>query len=174
MGKLERKQWDPNCPKCKEEFQRILERFLRRLEAAEDSPADDDLVSDSLTGKEPFEPPLFSLSTEEQYRVTTAIIARADNRYLDFVTSPDEILLCRPLFRLNSSLRPDTLARHHFKTLLLPEIAKKRIQQLTEEIQTILGRGDLDEDDRSRLAALQDRIAGTRRFVARAETARAS
>ena len=25
MDKPERKQWDPNCPKCKEELQRVLE-----------------------------------------------------------------------------------------------------------------------------------------------------
>ncbi len=25
MDKPERKKWDPNCPKCKEELQRVLE-----------------------------------------------------------------------------------------------------------------------------------------------------
>ncbi len=150
------------------------ESFLRRLEASESAPTEDDLVSDHLMRKEPFEPPLFSLSTEEQYRLTAAIIARLDNLYLGFVTSPDEILLCERLFRLNPSLPPDSLARHHFKALLLAETARKHIPQLTEEIQTMLDKGNLDEGDRSRLAALHQQIAGARRFVAGAEDAGAN
>lgn len=150
------------------------EAFLGRLGASQNFPLEDNLVSDDLMRKEPFEPPLFSLSPEEQYRVTTALIARVNNRYLDFVTSPEEILLCVRLFRLNPSLRPETLARHHFKTLLLCELAGRQIRELTEEIRTILSKGSLDQDDRSRLVALRERIAGARGFVASVENAGAN
>jgi len=143
------------------------EAFLRRLEASESSSPEDDAILGGRTRKEPLELPPFSLSTEEQYRLTMAIIARVDNPYLTFVTAPDEILLCGRLFRLNPSLSPDILARHHFEALLLAEIARKHIPELAEEIQAMLNMGDLDEDDRSRLVAVQQHIAGGRRFVAR-------
>lgn len=98
------------------------ESFLRRL----------DHFPDHLQGwkfdhgrvKEPFEPPLFSLLNEEEYRVTIAILNKVNNPYLHFVTSPEEILLAGPLFRLNPSLDPERLARSHFETLLRDELAK--------------------------------------------------
>lgn len=84
----------------------------------------ENLKFDHVRAKEPFEPPLFSLSTEEEYRVTMAIINKVNNPYLHFVNSPDEILLSGPLFHGNPSLEPDKLARYHFETLLLDELAK--------------------------------------------------
>jgi hypothetical protein len=74
--------------------------------------------------KEPFEPPLFSLATETEYRITMAIVSKVGNPYLTFANSPDEILLCGPLFRLNPRLDPEQLSTRHFETLLLAELAK--------------------------------------------------
>lgn len=98
------------------------ESFLRSLDNF--SLLRENLKFDHVRAKEPFEPPLFSLSTEEEYRVTMAIINKVNNPYLHFVSSPDEILLSGPLFRRNPFLGPDKLARHHFETLLLDELAK--------------------------------------------------
>lgn len=96
--------------------------FLRDLEAPA-HPLGDELRFDRIKPKTPYEPPLFSLSTEEEYRVTMAIITRVANPYLDFVNSPDEILLCGALFRQNPVLPPERLARFHFE-VLLAEAAK--------------------------------------------------
>ncbi len=82
----------------------------------------EELTFDHGRQKEHFEPSLFSLSPEEEYRVTIAIMNKVNNPYLHFVNSPDEILLCEPLFRRNPSLGPDKLARYHFETLLINEL----------------------------------------------------
>lgn len=101
------------------------EGFLRRLDDFADHVFRENPKFDHVRAKELFEPPLFSLSTEEEYRVTMTIIRRVNNPYLSFVNSPDEILLCGPLFSRNPSLGPDKLAGYHFETLLLDELAKE-------------------------------------------------
>jgi len=98
------------------------ESFLRRLDNFTDHLLRENLKFDRVRPKGHFEPPLFSLSTKEEYRVTMAIISKVNNPYLHFVNSPDEILLCGPLFRRNPSLGPDKLGRYHFETLLIDEL----------------------------------------------------
>jgi len=105
------------------------ETFLRRLDSSASPPTGDDLQWEGPPRKEPSEVPPFSLATEAQYRLTTAVIARVDNPYLNFVASPEEILVCERLFRLNPSLSPDALARFDFRALLLAEIAREHIPQ---------------------------------------------
>ena len=53
-----------------------------------------------------------------------AIIQKIDNSYLQFVQSPEEMLLCQPLYRLNPALSHEQLMQYHFKTLFLNERAK--------------------------------------------------
>lgn len=53
--------------------------------------------------------------------MTVAILACADNPFLEYATSPDEIRLSLELYRRRPSLSPETLACHHFETLLLAE-----------------------------------------------------
>lgn len=101
------------------------ESFVKRLQNFTDHLLSEELQLDRVRVKEHFDPPLFSLSPEEQYRVTMAIMNTVNNPYLHFVNSPDEILLCRPLFSCNPSLGPDKLARYHFETLLLQEPGKQ-------------------------------------------------
>jgi len=71
--------------------------------------------------KAPYAPPLFFLSTEREHRVTSAILTKAKNPFLEYANSPDEILLSAELFRRNPSLSPETLACHHFETLMPAE-----------------------------------------------------
>jgi hypothetical protein len=106
------------------------ESFLTRLDNFTDHLLKEDLRFNRVKAKEHFEPPLFSLSTEEEYRVTMAIMENVNNPYLHFVNSPDEILLCGPLYSCNPSLGPDKLARYHFETLLLGELAKEDVRDL--------------------------------------------
>jgi hypothetical protein len=95
------------------------DHFLRRLENAGDFPRDDGPSAIRPKRKKPYQPPLFSLSTKDEHRVTLAILAKVSNPYLQYATSPDEILVCESLFRQNPSLHPETLVCSHFETLLL-------------------------------------------------------
>ncbi len=74
--------------------------------------------------KTPMESSLFSLATKDEYALTMSIIGKVDNAYLKFANSPEEILLCRSLYRLNPLLTNQKLMRYHFETLLLHERAK--------------------------------------------------
>ncbi len=100
---------------------RLGEEFLRALDAYTNGLWQEALESGGVKAKQPFEPPPFSLATEEEYRITTAIIEKVNNPYLRFANAPDEILLCSALYRCNPSLGPEELTRHHFETLLLRE-----------------------------------------------------
>jgi len=95
------------------------EPFLRGLERPCEPARQDAQGAIRLRRKEPYEPPLFSLCSEDEHRVTLAILTRVSNPYLQYATSPDEILVCESLFRQNPFLHPETLACHHFETLLL-------------------------------------------------------
>jgi hypothetical protein len=94
------------------------EEFLANLANFSDNHLREYLAVYRLRAKDHWDPPLFSLSTEEEYRVTIAILNVASNPYLHFASSPEEILLSRPLFDLNPSLEPDKLTRCDFATLL--------------------------------------------------------
>lgn len=100
------------------------EAFVRTLENFSDDQVSEYLTRRRMKPKDHLEPPLFSLSTEEEYRVTIAILHTAHNPYLHFASSPDEILLCRALFHRNASLEPEELTRDHFAMLLLRELGR--------------------------------------------------
>lgn len=147
------------------------ETFLKSLDTFADQLREEHLAFDRVKPKRPYEPPLFSLSTEEEYRVTLAIINRAANPYLNFVSSPDEILLCESLFRHNPSLPAERLARFHFEALLMAEIAKTHLLRLTEQIGCLRGMQAPGTADGSPLFLLQARCERLRMFVARLEEA---
>jgi hypothetical protein len=144
------------------------EAFLRDLEAPA-PPRGEDVAFDRRKSKAPYEPPLFSLSTEEEYRVTMAIITRVANPYLNFVNSPDEILLCEALFGQNPALPPERLARVHFEGLLLAEVAKTQVRRATAQLQRLQGRPDAGTADPSRLSSLRARVEELRGFILRLE-----
>jgi len=100
------------------------ESFLGVLDNVEDYLSGENLKFSRVRVKTPMQSPLFSLTTEDEYAVTMSIISKVDNSYLMFAHSPEEILLCRPLYRLNPSLPPEKLMRYHFETLFLHERAK--------------------------------------------------
>ncbi len=104
--------------------------FLSSLDAVHEQFREKDLTFDKGRPKPVYDPPLFSLSTEEEYRVTMTIITRVANPYLNFVNSPEEILFCGPLFRQNPALPPERLTRCHFEELLQAEVAKEQHSRL--------------------------------------------
>lgn len=102
----------------------LKENFLDVLDKVEDYLSKEDLQYIRVRLKTPMEKSLFSLVTESEYSLTLSIISKVDNSYLQFAESPEEILLCRMLYRLNPTLDPDKLMRYHFETLFLHEHAK--------------------------------------------------
>jgi len=97
--------------------------ILKRLDKANDYLPKEKTISVRFRPKIPFEFPLYSLATKEEYNLAMAIIQKIDNPYLQFVQSPEEILLCQPLYRLNPELSPEQLMQYHFETLFLHERA---------------------------------------------------
>ena len=95
--------------------------ILKRLDKAVDYLPKKKSVSGRLRPKIPFEFPLFSLATKEEYSLAEAIIQKIDNPYLQFAKSPEEILLCRPLYDLNPALSQEQLTQYPFETLFLHE-----------------------------------------------------
>ena len=130
--KRERKQQRKKQPIRRDVFNQIgglvrryglKENFLDVLDKVEDYLSKEDLQYTRVRLKTPMERSLFSLVTENEYSLTMSIISKVDNSYLQFAESPEEILLCRPLFRLNPTIGPEKLMRYHFETLLLHERA---------------------------------------------------
>ena len=111
----------------------LEESFLSRLEVPEDYVAEEKIEFARLRKKKASEFPLFSLSAEKEYRLTTAIMNKVDNPYLEFAQSPNEIAISKTLFELNSTLGEDQLARYHFETLLLCERAKREMEDLAKQ-----------------------------------------
>lgn len=102
----------------------LEESFLRVLDDAREYLAKNDFEPARVRMKKPMEFPLFSLVTHQEYSLTTSIIRRVENPYLEFVHSPEEILLCEHLYLLNPSIPPERLMRFHFETLVLHERTK--------------------------------------------------
>ena len=102
----------------------LKKNFLDALDEVEDYLSTKNLKFARIRLKVPVESPLFSLVTKDEYLLTMSIISKVDNPYLKFAHSPEEILLCKPLYRLNSALGPEKLMRYHFETLYLHERAK--------------------------------------------------
>jgi hypothetical protein len=111
----------------------LEESFLSSLEVPEEYLSEAKVEYAQLKKKRSIEFPLFSLSAEEEYRLTTAIMSKVNNPYLEFAQSPDEIAISKLLFALNPSLGADTLERYHFETLLFCERAKREMEELLKQ-----------------------------------------
>jgi hypothetical protein len=126
-GRTERRRKEPFHPTLYTRIGALVRRyglddgFLLELEAPLDIPGRKRRAAPGPKRKQPFVPSLFALSTPEEHRVTLAILAGASSPFLEYAASPEEILLARELFRRNPSLSPESLACHHFETLLLAE-----------------------------------------------------
>jgi hypothetical protein len=153
--------------------------FLSILEVPEDYLSEANVESAQLRKKRPIEFPLFSLSAEEEYRLTTAIMNKVNNPYLEFAQSPDEIAISKTLFDLNPSLGADTLERYHFETLLLCERAKKEMEDLLQQTkdrrrQEVTGSAKKSLGDGGSMPdSLENRIEQLQSFIARVEDSQA-
>jgi hypothetical protein len=104
----------------------LKESFLGILDKVEDHPGEKNDKIPRIRMKTPIVNPLFSLVAEEEYYLTLAIINKVDNPYLVFAHTPQEILFCKLLYRMNTELSPKKLMRYHFETLFFHEHAKRR------------------------------------------------
>ena len=103
---------------------RLTKGFLDILDKVGDYLSPKNLDLTRIRVKAPLDSPLFSLASKDEYLLTMSIINKVDNPYLKFSHSPEEIIWCGPLYRLNPSMDSEKLMRYHFKTLYLHERAK--------------------------------------------------
>lgn len=155
------------------------ESFIRKLENPEDFLLERNIELAAVRKKQPFEIPLYSLLEEKEYRLTMAIINKMNNRYLEFVYSPEEIAISKPLFDLNPSLGTEELEGYHFETLLLCERAKDEVIHLAKQERDMRrkkGKG-LEkrylEEEGLLLDSLEKRMEQLRSFIARVEESQA-
>lgn len=152
------------------------ERFLTVLENVEDYLSDKNLELYRIREKVPLNPPLFFLATKDEYHLAMAFICNVDSPYLQYAHSPEEILLSRPLYRLNPSLDAEKLKNCHFETLLLYERAKGLVRELVKQQRAVreaireTGEDERNEDKRLQLTALQERITKLQNYIAKVET----
>ena len=104
----------------------LKENFLSIFDNVEDYLSEKNLNLKRIRVKTLLDGPLFSLTTKDEYSLTMSIIAKIDNPYLKFAQSPEEIIWCGPLYRLNPSIDSEKLMRYHFETLYLHECAKAK------------------------------------------------
>jgi hypothetical protein len=116
----------------------LKESFLNVLDNVEDNLSGENWKLNRVRLKTPMESSLFSLATKDEYALTMSIIDKVDNAYLKFANSPAEILLCGPLYHLNSSLTDQKLMRYHFETLLLHERAKASAGEVPTQTDTVM------------------------------------
>ena len=153
----------------------LEERFLTVLENEGDYLSETNLEGRRIREKVPFESPLFSLATAEEYRLATAILSKVDNPYLQFAHSPEEILLSRPLYHLNPALNSEILKCCHFETLLMYEHAKGLVSKLAgqtsagREKAPANGEDDRNEAKRLQLVALQERITKLQNHIVKSQ-----
>jgi hypothetical protein len=102
----------------------LKEDFLDLLDKVKDYPSSENMKLVRVRLKTPMEGSLFFLATKDEYALTMSIVAKINNSYLKFAHSPEEILLCGSLYRLNPLLTNQKLMRYHFETLLLHERVK--------------------------------------------------
>lgn len=105
----------------------LKENFLDELDNVEDGLSTKNLKFARIRLKTPVEGPLFSLVSKDEYLLTISIIEKVDNPYLKFAQSPEDLVWCGPLYRLNASIDSEKLRRYHFETLYLHERAKAKI-----------------------------------------------
>lgn len=152
------------------------ENFLKKLDNAKDYPPREKMDFVRVRTKKPFDFPLFSLSSRDEYDLTQALLRKVNNPYLSFAHSPEEILLSGILYRMNAELRPEELRRYHFETLLLYEHAKKYLKDIANQAAEIGKTIDTGceteniENKKSQCGSLTEHIKMLHNFITKVES----
>jgi hypothetical protein len=151
------------------------ENFPKKLDHVEAYPSVRDMDFIRVKTKKPVDFPLFSLCSRDEYDLTRAILRKVTNPYVWFAHSPEEILLSGILYGMNAELRPETLRRYDFKTLLLYEHAKKYLEdsanpegKIGKTIDTSY-ETEYIEDEKSPCGAFTEHIKMLHNFIAKIE-----
>ena len=113
------------------------ENFLKLLNKTEDYGVRNSVEFAAVRAKKEFACPPFCLVSEAEYRVAMTIVSKLDNPYLQFVHSPEEILLSAPLYQANPSFSPRDLMRSDFEALLLCQRAKEELADLEKRVKQL-------------------------------------
>ena len=154
---------------------RLRESFLEKLESPADFLLEKEAQFARVRKKQPFMIPLFSLTAQQEYVLTLAIIEKVDNPYLEFAHSPEEIALSNLLFDLNPALGAENLDRYHFETLILYEQAKTTVKELGKDMGRKVSPGAEEESiEKERLPddSPEKRMVRLQNFIAQVEESR--
>jgi hypothetical protein len=152
------------------------ENFLKKIDTAKDDASIEKMDFVRVKTKKPFEFPLFSLSTRDEYDMTQAILRKVNNPYVSFAHSPEEILVSGILYHMNAELRPEELRRYDFETLLVYEHAKKALKELDNPAAQIGNTIDTDgeteniENKKSSCSTVTEPIKMLHNFIEKVES----
>jgi primosomal protein N'' len=153
------------------------ENFLNKLDNVEDYPPAEKMDFVQVKTKKPFDFPLFSLCSRDEYDLTRAILRKVNTPYLSFAHSPEEILLSGILYRMNAELQPEKLIRYDFETLVLYEHAKMYLKDSANqaaEVDTTPDIGcetEIIENKKSKCITSTEHIKLLHNFIAKVESA---
>ena len=152
------------------------ENFLKKFDNVEDYPPGEKMDFIRVRTKKPFDFPLFSLSSRDEYDLTRALLRKVNNPYLSFAHSPEEILLSGILYHMNAELRPEEFRRYDFETLLFYEHAKKYLKDLANQTAEIGKTIDIGceteniENKKSQCGTLTEHIKMLHNFITKVES----
>jgi hypothetical protein len=123
--------------------------FLRKLDDFGSIPPEKIVDACEWKSKSRLTLLLFPLATEEEYNLVRTVLSIADNPYLHYAQSPDEILLSGPLYHRNPSIEPARLEYSHFEALLLADVAMECMENLRSDIESLLSQDSAELDESS-------------------------
>ncbi len=109
----------------------LSEKFLEKLDNVPQAPTGLGFVGGPIKEKQRLEAVPFPLSDSGQYRIARQIAKAAENPYLAYAKSPDEILLSKYLYAINPWIQAELLRSRHFEALILSESAKSRLKAIS-------------------------------------------
>jgi hypothetical protein len=105
--------------------------FLKRLDEEPASETAACALARGALRKTPVAVPLFALVAPELYAVVETITARVDGPYLGWAESPEDLLLCRPLYAVHPGIPPRLLSRYAYAFLYRFYAGKKQALEAT-------------------------------------------
>jgi hypothetical protein len=152
------------------------ENFMKKLDNVEDYPPGKKMDFVRVKTKKPFDFPLFSLCSRDEYDLTRTILRKVNTPYLLFAHSPEEILLSEILYRMNTELQPEKLMRYDFETLLLYERAKTYLKDSANqaaEVDNTIDSGcetEIIENKKSKCITSTEHIKMLHNFISKVES----
>jgi len=154
----------------------LNENFMKKLDNVEDYTPAEKMDFVRVKTKKPFDFPLFSLCSRDEYDLTRAILRKVNTPYLSFAHSPEEILLSGILYRMNTELQPEKLMRYDFETLLLYEHAKTYLKDSANqaaEVDKPIDTGcetEIIENKKSKCITSTEHIKMLHNFISKVES----